>query len=169
MNRRIATKICSSALELGHRQKYLWYPLFKLEKAISAKPHITRGQVKEIKNMREGWHIALELVKQWKARAEADGTRLIVRVEDARQRKWFGHDEWKTAEERKKKLQGVGSVKRDSSIWDDFLADLGVEYQMVPPRYNVTKLTQEQFQAMTGWKKRTNEHKRDAAMLVYGF
>ena len=114
-------------------------------------------------------HRALELVKQWKDKCKADGAKLVVRVEDARQRKWFGHDEWKTEEERKKKLQGVGSVKRDSAIWDDFLSDLGVEYQMVPPRYNVTKLTQEQFKAITGWKGRTNEHKRDAAMLVYGF
>ena len=69
----------------------------------------------------------------------------------------------------RKKLQGVGSVKRDASIWDDYLKELGVEYEMVAPKRNVTKLTQERFKALTGWQKQANEHGRDGAMLVYGF
>ena len=72
-------------------------------------------------------------------------------------------------EEERKRLQGVGSVKRDASIWEAFLKDLGIEYEMVAPKRNVTKLTQERFKAITGWGKRTNEHSRDAAMLIYGF
>lgn len=39
---------------------------------------------------------------------------------------------------------------------------------MVAPKRNVTKLTHESFVAITKWKGRTNEHKRDAAMLVFG-
>lgn len=90
-----------------------------------------------------------------------------VRVEDARKRTWFGNKmNW---EQERSKLQGVGSVKRDCTIWEDFLKDLDVSFEMVAPKRNVTKLTHEQFVRLTGYDKRTNEHNRDAAMLVFGF
>lgn len=82
-------------------------------------------------------------------------------IEDARQRKWYG----RTGRER---LKGAGSICRDSTIWDDFCRDLGVEYVMVAPRCNTTKLNDRQFRAITGWQKRTSVHARDAAMLVFG-
>lgn len=90
-----------------------------------------------------------------------------VRVEDPRQRTWFG--ERMSREQERQKLQGVGSVKRDATIWDDYLKDLGVPYEMVPPRYNVTKRTSDIFKRYTGWDKPTNEHGRDAAGLIFGF
>lgn len=111
-------------------------------------------------------HQAMEVVKRYKEVATANATKLIVRVEDPRQRTWY---EPMSREVERKKLQGVGSVKRDATIWDDYLKDLGVEYEMVAPRLNVTKLTRERFKAITGWTKPTNEHNRDAAMLVFGF
>lgn len=83
----------------------------------------------------------------------------IVRVEDARKRKWFG-------ESGKEVLQGAGSIKRDCKIWEDFLKDLGVNYEMVPPRFNKTKISHDLFVKITKWEKRTNEHARDAAMLI---
>ena len=92
---------------------------------------------------------------------------ILVRVEDARKRTWFGNKmNW---EQERSKLQGVGSVKRDCTIWEDFLKDLNVSFEMVAPKRNVTKLTHEQFVRLTGYDKRTNEHNRDAAMLVFGF
>lgn len=84
-----------------------------------------------------------------------------VRVEDARLRKWFG----KSGREQ---LQGAGSIKRDAVIWEDFLKDLGIKYEMVAPKNNTTKLTSEQFKRLSKWDKRTSEHSRDAAMLVIG-
>ena len=93
---------------------------------------------------------------------------IFVRVEDPRQRTWFGTERM-TREEERKKLQGVGSVKRDASIWEDFLEDFGVKYEMVAPKRSITKLTQDAFKRYTGWQNRTNEHSRDAAMLVFGF
>lgn len=112
-------------------------------------------------------HKAMEMVAHYKEIAAQEGARLYVRVEDPRQRTWFGTERMSREEERKK-LQGVGSVKRDASIWNDYLKDLGVWYEMVAPKRNVTKLTHEGFVAITKWKGRTNEHKRDAAMLVFG-
>lgn len=82
-------------------------------------------------------------------------------IEDARKRIWFGN----TGRER---LKGAGSICRDSTIWDDFCKELGVEYVMVDPRYNTTKLKAAQFKAITGWQGRTSEHARDAACLVFG-
>ena len=113
-------------------------------------------------------HRAMELVRLYKHKAADVGTKLIVRVEDARQRKWFERKYDKKGEE-ENVLQGAGSIKRDSKIWDDYLSDMGVEYQMVAPKGGMTKYTKERFQALTGWKKPTNEHNRDAAMLVFGF
>ena len=88
-----------------------------------------------------------------------------VYFEDARQRKWYGT---KTAKEDRNKLQGAGSVKRDSTIWEDALKDWGIPFHAVAPKHNVTKMTPEYFRALTGWKGRTSEHSRDAAMLVFG-
>lgn len=82
-------------------------------------------------------------------------------IEDARKRKWYGE----TGRER---LKGAGSICRDCTIWDDFCRELGVEYVMVAPRCNTTKLNDRQFRAITGWQKRTSVHARDAACLVFG-
>lgn len=82
-------------------------------------------------------------------------------IEDARKRKWYG----RTGRER---LKGAGSICRDSTIWDDFCRELGVEYRMIAPRCNTTKLKAAQFKAITGWQRRTSDHTRDAACLVFG-
>lgn len=113
-------------------------------------------------------HKAMKIVNEY----VQSGIEVVVRVEDPRQRTWFGTERMSREQERKK-LQGVGSVKRDASIWDDYLSDLckdkdNIKYEMVAPKRNVTKLTGESFKAITKWQGRTNEHNRDAAMLVYG-
>jgi len=98
-------------------------------------------------------HEAMELAKQ--------NTDAVFYVEDARKRKWFGN----TGRE---VLQGAGSVKRDCAIWSDFLVDLGVEFRMVAPKDNKTKLGASTFKQQTGYQGRTNKHGRDAAMIVWG-
>jgi hypothetical protein len=85
----------------------------------------------------------------------------FVRVEDARKRKWFGNSG-------REQLQGAGSVKRDAKIWEDFLTDIGAHFEMVAPKNNKTKLGAGQFSIISKWNKKTNEHSRDAAMLVLG-
>lgn len=82
-------------------------------------------------------------------------------IEDARKRKWYG----RTGRER---LKGAGSICRDSTIWEDFCKELGVQYVMVAPRCNTTKLNAQQFKAITGWQGLTSNHARDAACLVFG-
>lgn len=85
----------------------------------------------------------------------------LVRVEDARLRKYITGG--------REKLQGAGSIKRDAKIWEDFLTDKNIPFEMVAPKNNRTKLDDVLFGKITGYKCRTNQHARDAAMLVFGY
>ena len=89
-----------------------------------------------------------------------------VRFEDARQRKWIPMSKNMTAE--LGRAQGAGYVKAHCQIWEDFLTDYRIPFEAIAPRRNLTKLSAEQFERITGYKGRTSEHARDAAMLVYG-
>lgn len=107
-------------------------------------------------------HLAMEIVKTWK---ELPGD-IFVRFEDARQRKWIPRQKNERAE--KGLWAGAGSVKRDCTIWEDYLSSIGVPFEMVAPKNNKTKVTAEYFKKLTGWTGKTNEHARDSAMLVIG-
>ena len=88
---------------------------------------------------------------------------VFVIFEDARQRTWFGKDKNTSA-----KLQGAGSIKRDCSIWEDFLTDYEIPFRAVPPQKGCTKVTSDYFRTISGYQGRTSNHARDAAMLVIG-
>lgn len=64
------------------------------------------------------------------------------------------------------RLQGVGGVKRDCTVWLEALEALAVPYSARAP--SNTKVKAAEFQALTGWKGRTSSHGRDAALRVYG-
>ena len=104
---------------------------------------------------------AIELVKANVELAKSFGGELVVYIEDARKRTWFGSSN-------REKLQGAGSVKRDCAIWETFCEELGVECRKIAPKHNTTKLTASQFRVLTNWAGRTSEHSRDAACLVFG-
>ena len=89
-----------------------------------------------------------------------------VYFEDARKRRWLPKDA--TSSEYRGHLMGAGSVKRDSVIWQDALTDWGIPFEMVPPRAGATKWDADTFARITGYKGRTSNHARDAALLVYG-
>lgn len=80
-------------------------------------------------------------------------------IEDARQRTWFTGG--------REKAQGVGSVKRDARIWEDWCNENQINFKMIHPKNNSTKYKADTFKKITGWTGRTNEHARDAAMLVF--
>ena len=86
---------------------------------------------------------------------------ICVVFEDARQRRWYG-------KESNDKLQGAGSVKRDCSIWEGFCKDEKISYLALPPIKGGTKVSKSYFKTISGWKGRTSNHARDAAMLVIG-
>lgn len=101
-----------------------------------------------------------------RVKAVSEAYRVKVYFEDARQRRWIPdtHDLRREMGRR----QGAGSVKRDCQIWEDFCRENGIPYEAVAPKRNRTKLSAEAFANLTGWKGRTSEHARDAAMLVFG-
>ena len=75
-------------------------------------------------------------------------------IEDARRRQWFGNAG-------RERLMGAGSVMRDCRIWEDFCEEQGIQYTLIPPKYNVTKMDAERFAKLT--------HPKQAfmTMLVY--
>ena len=103
-------------------------------------------------------HRAMDLVRM----ARDDNEAIQVVFEDARLRTWFGKGNVSA------KAQGAGSVKRDCSIWEDFLTDMEIPFVTTKPGNVATKVTPSWFRKLTGWEGRCSEHARDAAMLVFG-
>jgi hypothetical protein len=66
------------------------------------------------------------------------------------------------------RLQGAGSIKRDCQIWAEWLGMLGCPYKAISPQAKGAKVDAAAFARLTGWTARTNNHARDAAMLVFG-
>ena len=84
-----------------------------------------------------------------------------IHFEDAQKRSWYGN-------KGREVMKGVGSVERDCKIWAEFCLHHGYQSRAVHPKDIATKLSATQFAAYTGWTERTNEHARDAAMIVWG-
>lgn len=91
-----------------------------------------------------------------------------VYIEDARLRTWFGSADQRQARSGAGVREGVGSVKRDCQRWQEFCEYHKIPHTLLHPQAGRSKLSAEQFKKLTGWDERTNEHARDAAMLVYG-
>lgn len=109
-------------------------------------------------------HLALATVLEYHKASTVEEPLAIV-FEDARKRKWFPRE--KNDSKYRGRLMGAGSVKRDSKIWEEFCDYYGIPYQAVAPRKGMTKWDPDYFATVTGWKGRTSEHARDAALLVF--
>lgn len=104
-------------------------------------------------------HRAMWLVYRYHRSAPGQ---LLVRVEDARQAVHGRQADQYRA-------MGAGSVMRDAKLWEDFLTDMGTPFEMLRPRKQFTKMPADKFRQLTGFTGKTNEHARDAAMLVFGY
>jgi hypothetical protein len=94
------------------------------------------------------------------------GTELFVVFEDARRRKWLPQE--KSISEQRGRMMGAGSVRRDSAIWEEFCTGEGIPFAAQAPSKGMTKWSTEAFAAITGYKGKTSNHARDAALLVFG-
>lgn len=67
--------------------------------------------------------------------------------------------------------RNVGKNDRDCALWEDYFKRKGIRVDKVAPssrhRNIDLKISAETFKSRTGWEGRTNEHSRDAAMLVF--
>ena len=89
-----------------------------------------------------------------------------VVFEDARLRKWIPRE--RNLSEYRGRLMGAGAVKRDAAIWQEFLEDYRIPFHAQAPHAGATKWSADYFAKTSGWKGRTTEHARDAALLVWG-
>lgn len=87
------------------------------------------------------------------------GEHLLVRVEDPRKNFTWNKDP--------KRLEGVGAVKAHATIWEDFLKENKIKYEMVKPNRKLTKWEAVFFKKATGYTGKTDSHSRDASLLVY--
>ena len=63
----------------------------------------------------------------------------------------------------------VGTVMEKTKLMIKWLEDNNILHSKVrPTKKSATKLKADTFNNITKWNKRTNEHQRDAAMLVFG-
>lgn len=65
------------------------------------------------------------------------------------------------------RLQGAGAVKQSYKHIIEFLEHHKIDYEPVRLQGSMKKLSAARFKELTGYTDRTNEHGRDAAMLVF--
>jgi hypothetical protein len=100
---------------------------------------------------------SIDYVKLLQTRGE-----VVLIIEDARQRKWFGSNA-------NAKQQGAGSIKRDATIWEELCNATNIDALFCAPAKGRTKIDKKLFHKITNWNKQTNEHGRDASMLIIDY
>lgn len=87
---------------------------------------------------------------------------IVIAIEDTRKRKWVTDD---IGNER---LKGVGSVNRDSAIWQEFCEFYDIAYLLIAPAYliGLLKMPVNDFTLFSGWQGKSSEHSRDAFVLA---
>ena len=89
-------------------------------------------------------------------------------VEDPAQNKPVWRRATMKNHEFQKKCQHVGGVKRESLLLIEGLERRGYNVQALrPTKLSYTKMSSQSFKKITNYNKRTSEHGRDAAMLVF--
>jgi len=88
------------------------------------------------------------------------GSTITIYVEDAEKRSGT-----------KEAAFGAGQVVAHCKLWKKLEEKLGsdlVSFKFIRPDPSLTKYSKEKFKKFTNWQERTNNHGRDAAMLIYG-
>lgn len=113
-----------------------------------------------------GLYAAIKEVLKQRDAARLSGRGVVLVFEDARRRTWIPRE--KSLAEMKGRAMGAGSVKRDSSVWEEFCKVEEIPFFHPGPRPGLTKWKEPYFKALTKWQGRTSHHARDAAALVFG-
>lgn len=116
-------------------------------------------------------------------KAEKAGLAVRARIEDSRKdnlvynaQKYFktvraSSNEYSAIAAVTKMGRGVGIVDRDSGLWEEYFKARGIPVDLVAPSSRRTnldlKIKAGRFKILSKWQGRTNEHARDAAMLVF--
>lgn len=63
--------------------------------------------------------------------------------------------------------RNVGSVQRDQQLLVEYMISKGIKHRLIKPTHSTTKMNDELFKKITGWKARTSSHSRDAGILCW--
>lgn len=114
--------------------------------------------------------IELDTYKTWEVITcllvkKNDEVEFTVRIENPNT--WVNYGTLTTKEVNGRK-QGAGSVKRSYQVLIEFFEDNNIKYEAVSLRSSLKKLKADKFKMLTGIDMKTNEHERDACMMVFG-
>ena len=101
-------------------------------------------------------HVLLDTLKLWQK------NEIEVFIENPNT--WVGFKGKKGNDAR---LQGAGAVKQTYRHIVEFLEEYAIPYTPTKLQGNLKKVSKDYFAKVTGYKDRTNEHARDAAMIVF--
>lgn len=101
----------------------------------------------------------------WLLQKKSKGIDFIVRIENPNT--WVNYGTL-TAKELNGRKQGAGSVKRSYQVLIEFFEDNSIKYEPISLRSSLKKLKADKFNIITGINIKTNEHERDACMMVWG-
>lgn len=104
-------------------------------------------------------------VIMWLLQKKSKEIEFTVRIENPNT--WVNYGTLTTKEVNGRK-QGAGSVKRSYQVLIEFFEDNEIKYEAVSLRSSLKKLKADKFKMLTGIDVKTNEHERDACMMVYG-
>jgi hypothetical protein len=66
------------------------------------------------------------------------------------------------------RLKGAGSVTARFQAIEEYMTANKIAFTKTKIQGGIKKLDKQRFEAITGYKGKTNEHGRDAAMIVFG-
>jgi len=104
-------------------------------------------------------------VIMWLLVKKNDKIDFTVRIENPNT--WVNYGTLTTKEVNGRK-QGAGSVKRSYQVLIEFFEDNDIKYEAISLRSSLKKLKADKFKMLTGIDVKTNEHERDACMMVWG-
>lgn len=104
-------------------------------------------------------------VIMWLLVKKNDEIDFTVRIENPNT--WVNYGTLTTKEVNGRK-QGAGSVKRSYQVLIEFFEDNEIKYEAISLRSSLKKLKADKFKILTGIEMKTNEHERDACMMVWG-
>jgi hypothetical protein len=68
-----------------------------------------------------------------------------------------------------KVARNIGEVDAYCKIIKQVCGDLGISYRSISPKDKGKKIDAKEFERITGWTGKSNQHERDAAMVAWRF
>jgi hypothetical protein len=68
-----------------------------------------------------------------------------------------------------KVARNIGEIDAYCKIIKQVCGDLGIAYRSISPKDKGKKIDAKEFERITGWTEKSNQHERDAAMVAWRF